>query len=40
VQHGRVHEVDGADVLSPGPSMLVGLRQIHELVQQALRERD
>jgi iron complex transport system substrate-binding protein len=40
VQHGRVHEIDGADVLSPGPSMLVGLRQIHELVQQALRERD
>jgi hypothetical protein len=27
-------------VLSPGPSMLVGLRHVHELVQQALRERD
>lgn len=40
VWHGRVHEIDGADILSPGPSMLVGLRHIHELVQQALRERD
>src|SRR4029453_1462421 len=40
VRHGRVHEIDGGDVLSPGPSMLVGLRHVHELVQQALRERD
>ena len=40
VRHGRVHEIDGADVLSPGPSLLVGLRHVHELVQQALRERD
>jgi iron complex transport system substrate-binding protein len=40
VRRGRVHEIDGGDVLSPGPSMLVGLRHVHELVQQALRERD
>jgi iron complex transport system substrate-binding protein len=40
VRHGRIHEIDGADVLSPGPSLLVGLRHMHELVQQALRERD
>jgi iron complex transport system substrate-binding protein len=40
VRHRRIHEIDSADVLSPGPSMLVGLRQIHELVQEALRERD
>jgi hypothetical protein len=28
--------VDGADILSPGPSLLVGLRQIHEIIQQGL----
>jgi hypothetical protein len=40
VRDGRVHEIDGGDLLSPGPAMLEGLRQVHELVQQALRERD
>ncbi|HUM17979.1 MAG TPA: cobalamin-binding protein [Candidatus Nitrosotalea sp.] len=40
VREGRIHEIDGGDVLSPGPAMLMGLRQIHEIVQQALRERD
>ena len=40
VRCGRVYEIDGGEVLSPGPAMLVGLRHIHELVQQALRERD
>src|SRR5712692_7115020 len=40
VREGRVHEIDGADLLSPGPSMLVGLRHVHELVQQALDRRD
>jgi iron complex transport system substrate-binding protein len=40
VRDGRVHEIDGGDLLSPGPSMLEGLRRVHELVQQALRERD
>jgi iron complex transport system substrate-binding protein len=34
VTSGRIHEVDGADILSPGPSLLVGLRQIHEFIQQ------
>ncbi len=33
VRTGRIHELDGADVLSPGPSLMVGLRRIHELVQ-------
>jgi iron complex transport system substrate-binding protein len=33
VRHGQVHQLDGADILSPGPSILVGLRQIHEIVQ-------
>jgi iron complex transport system substrate-binding protein len=36
VSSGRIHEVDGADILSPGPSLLVGLRQIHEIIQEGL----
>ena len=36
VRTGRIHEVDGADILSPGPSVLAGLRQIHEIIQQGL----
>ncbi|HKW91336.1 MAG TPA: ABC transporter substrate-binding protein [Methylomirabilota bacterium] len=40
VRDGRVHEIEGGDVLSPGPSLLVGLRRIHELVQEALGARD
>jgi iron complex transport system substrate-binding protein len=33
VRDGQIHELDGADVLSPGPSLLVGLRKIHEIIQ-------
>jgi iron complex transport system substrate-binding protein len=40
VREGRVHEVDGATLLSPGPALLSGLRTVHELVQQALDARD
>jgi iron complex transport system substrate-binding protein len=40
VRGGRLREVDGADVLSPGPSLLVGLQRVHELVQEALDARD
>ena len=36
VKTGRIHEVDGADILSPGPSVLAGLRHIHEIIQQGL----
>jgi ABC-type Fe3+-hydroxamate transport system substrate-binding protein len=36
VTEGRIHEVDGADILSPGPSVLAGLRRIHEIIQQGL----
>jgi len=36
VRAGRIHEVDGADILSPGPSLLAGLRHIHEIVQEGL----
>ncbi len=38
VKDGRIHELDGADILSPGPSLLVGLRQIHEIVQGFMKE--
>lgn len=33
VKEGRIHEVDGADILAPGPSLLVGLREVHDIVQ-------
>jgi iron complex transport system substrate-binding protein len=33
VKHGQIHEIEGSDILSPGPSLLVGLRRIHEIVQ-------
>ena len=33
VTRGQIHELDGDDVLSPGPSLMIGLRQIHEIVQ-------
>ena len=35
VRRGQIHELDGADVLSPGPSLMVGLRRIHEIIQDA-----
>jgi iron complex transport system substrate-binding protein len=35
VRRGQIHELPGADVLSPGPSLMVGLRRIHEIVQDA-----
>ena len=40
VREGRVHEVDASTLLSPGPALLTGLRIVHELVQQALDDRD
>ena len=33
VRHGQIHELDGSDVLSPGPSLMIGLRRIHEIIQ-------
>jgi len=33
VRNGQVHELAGDDVLSPGPSLMIGLRRIHELIQ-------
>jgi iron complex transport system substrate-binding protein len=36
VRRGRIHEIQGGDILAPGPSLMVGLRRIHEIVQQSL----
>lgn len=33
VREGQVHEIPGEDVLVPGPSLLHGLRRIHEIIQ-------
>ena len=38
VRQGRIHEVPGDEILSPGPSVLLGLRQIHEIVQSVMQE--
>ncbi len=35
VRRQEIHELDGADVLSPGPSLMFGLRRIHEIIQAA-----
>ena len=35
VRRQQIHELDGADVLSPGPSLMIGLRRIHEIIQSA-----
>lgn len=33
VKRGQIHEIDGADILSPGPSLMQGVRRIHEIIQ-------
>jgi iron complex transport system substrate-binding protein len=33
VRGGQIHEIDGEDVLAPGPSLMLGLRRIHEIIQ-------
>jgi iron complex transport system substrate-binding protein len=33
IRDDQVHELAGEDVLSPGPSLMVGLRRIHEIIQ-------
>jgi iron complex transport system substrate-binding protein len=32
VVSGQIHEIPGEDVLAPGPSLLHGLRRIHEII--------
>ena len=34
VKAGRIYEIAGEDILSPGPSLLSGLRRVHEIVQE------
>jgi iron complex transport system substrate-binding protein len=33
VARGQIHEVPGGEVLAPGPSLMAGLRRIHEIIQ-------
>lgn len=33
VAAGEIHEIPGEDILSPGPSLMLGLRRIHEIIQ-------
>jgi iron complex transport system substrate-binding protein len=32
VAGGQIHEIPGEDVLAPGPSLMHGLRRIHEII--------
>jgi iron complex transport system substrate-binding protein len=34
VAAGQIHEIPGEDVLAPGPSLLHGLRRIHEIIHE------
>ena len=34
VRRGQIHEIDGGDILSPGPSLMYGLRRIHDVIQE------
>jgi hypothetical protein len=34
VRDDEIHALAGEDVLSPGPSLMVGLRRMHEIVQE------
>ncbi len=39
VKANRIYEMEGADVLAPGPSLMLGLRQLHEIVQAYMEAR-
>lgn len=39
VKENRIYEMDGADILAPGPSLMVGLRQLHEIIQAYMEAR-
>jgi ABC-type Fe3+-hydroxamate transport system substrate-binding protein len=34
VRAGRIYDIAGEDVLSPGPSIVHGLRRIHDIIQE------
>jgi iron complex transport system substrate-binding protein len=33
VRAGQIHEIEGADILAPGPSVARGVRRMHEIIQ-------
>ena len=33
VKTSQIHEIDGDDILAPGPSLVHGVRRIHEIIQ-------
>jgi iron complex transport system substrate-binding protein len=37
VQANRLYEIDASDLLAPGPSVMRGLRRLHEIVQESCR---
>jgi iron complex transport system substrate-binding protein len=39
VKEKRIYELDGADILAPGPSLMAGLRQLHEIIQGSIQAR-
>lgn len=39
IKEDQLYELEGADILSPGPSVLVGLRQLHEVIQSFIQGR-
>jgi len=39
VNGNRIYELDGADILAPGPSVMVGLRRLHEIIQAYMQTR-
>ncbi len=40
VTMNRIFDLDAADVLSPGPSVMRGLRQFHEIIQACVANRE
>ena len=39
VKENRIYELAGADILAPGPSAMVGLRRLHEIIQAYMQAR-
>ena len=37
VRRDSIFEIDGGDILTPGPSLMVGLRQVHEIIQNSIK---
>ena len=39
VKEDRIYELDGADILAPGPSVMRGLHRLHEIIQGYMEAR-